>query len=120
MIVSGVDRHIMKVLTDAQIRYEYMKMKHIRGEIIGILIIVIGVFAIMTPGVHASEITPDPSTYSYGSTSEFSQSKDIQHTSTGVLANTGQNYVLLMFVCLALGGVASLLLLRKVLNSYRG
>lgn len=73
---------------------------------VGFTIAVIGL-----PGaVQAAEITPDPSSYSYGSTSEVAPSTQVQLSNSGSLASTGENatYILIGAVVLIGGGIACL------------
>lgn len=71
------------------------------------LIIILSV-AVAMP-VSAAEITPDPDSYSYGSTSEFAVSEEI--TVAEDLAETGENTKLLYAVAglLVILGVAAIL-----------
>lgn len=60
--------------------------------------------------VSAAEITPNPSTYQYGSTSEYSTGTQVQASSGGTLADTGDaqsvvNFIATILVIAGLGGV---------------
>lgn len=78
------------------------------------LTIIATLLFIIVPRARAAEITPDPTTYSYGSTSEFSQSKNVEIISQGKLANTGQNvYVLTGIIAVIVCAAGSLIIYRK-------
>lgn len=69
-------------------------------KFIAILMLAIGLGVLTIPAIQAAEINPDPSTYSYGSTSEFSPYATLgqgsnTNTGGGGLAPTGQNTWLL-------------------------
>jgi hypothetical protein len=79
------------------------KRMRINLLIISSLVAVLILIMIFAKPVHAAEITPDPSTYVYGSTSEFSPYVTL--TSSGSLAPTGESQFIL--VLLAITAIAS-------------
>lgn len=111
-------RPTTKALTDAQIRVD-MTYKFIRSLITINLITVVALFFIVTPLATAAEITPDPSTYSYGSTSEFSQSREVNNKTQSLLANTGENILPLIVAGMGLVALAALIRISKNNKLYK-
>ncbi len=110
--------HTTKALTDVLIRLA-MTYKFIRTLITTNLITVVALLIIITPIAKAAEITPDPSTYSYGSTSEFSQSKELKNTTPSLLANTGENILPLIFSGIGLVSLALFIKINKRHKLYK-
>ncbi len=91
-------------------------MFRIVSKITVAIVVVLATLVSMPAYAHAAEITPDPSTYSHGSTSEFSAYRNLNEggVTDGSLADTGDpGYYHLIIGGLLLSGAAAFLLVRK-------
>lgn len=83
----------------------------IKLSIISIMIaMVIGLFSTT---IYAAEITPDPDSYSYGSTSEISPFETVE-TSDDVLADTGESTQIIIVASIAMCAVGAVFLLSQL------